>query len=664
MKPIIKPDTRIPRKPFLWLTAALVFTVPAMLGTLATWVPLLFLTALAAKFWMEPRNYRLRSPIWALILGAILLVAVFVSYGSIEGIEPGVSVVIILMSLKILEAHTAREFQVIVNVGWILCLCGFFLSQDLAIALCALVAFILLLVSLIEFHSASVRSGIWRPLRTGIKMLAQAAPLMVFLFVLFPRINIGFRLQLPGANATPSGFSGELAPGSVSSLANSYAVAFRAEFPDGRIPHPENLYWRGVVLDYGNGLDWRRSRPAPAALPRTSRRLPAGPGVRQSITIEPHGNQWMFALDWPGEAPVGATVAPGNYLWSAQPIRSQRKYDVTSYPEIADKVLHPRDRAAYLEVPVTISPAIRQLVRSWFVGAKSPTDITTRALGFFRNERFRYSLNPGEYETVDLDEFLFKRRIGFCEHYAASFATLMRVAGIPSRVVVGYLGGEYNELGRFFVVRQSDSHAWCEVWFPNKGWIRIDPTSVVAPDRLTLGLSGFLERRSTTSDASNSAGIVRTIARSEIFHQVRLAWQAMNYAWDTRILSFDQAAQMSALSTISSLGGSSISILMLVLIGFCVVGAMWFGWIQFRNRGTRDTLKRVYDKFCTKLAYHGARRNLSEGPADFAARAAKLLPDRSEPIREIIAMYVALRYSPQPDSVLKSRFKEEVRAFT
>src|SRR5438874_12915 len=147
-----KRDTRIPRKPFLWLTAALVFIVPPMLGTLALWVPLLFLTVLAAKFWMERRDYRLRSPIWKMVLGAIVLAAVFVTYGSIEGIEPGVSVVVALMSLKILEAHTAREFQVIVNVGWILCLCGFFLSQDLAIALCALIAFTLLLVSLVEFH--------------------------------------------------------------------------------------------------------------------------------------------------------------------------------------------------------------------------------------------------------------------------------------------------------------------------------------------------------------------------------------------------------------------------------------------------------------------------------------------------------------------------------
>ena len=658
----MKPDTRIPRKPFLWLTAALVFTVPPMLGTLATWVPVLFLAVLAAKFWMEPRDYRLRSPIWKMVLGAIVLAAVFVSYGSLEGIEPGVSVVIILMSLKILEAHTAREFQVMVNVGWILCLCGFFLSQDLAIALCALVAFVLLLVSSIEFHSGSAPSGVWRPLRTGLEMLLRATPLIVILFFLFPRINIGLRMQLPGSNAAPSGFSGELSPGSVSSLANSSAIAFRAEFPDGHVPPPDKLYWRGMVLDSGNGLEWRRSRSAPAALPRTSRRMPVGPGVRQSITIEPHGYQWMFALDWPAEAPSGATVAPGHYLWSAQPIRSARKYEVTSFPEIADKMLHPRDQTTYLEVP-PVSPAIRDLVRSWLTGAKTPSDVVRRALGFFHNERFRYSLNPGEYENPGLDEFLFKRRLGFCEHYAASFATLMRLAGIPSRLVVGYLGGEYNEFGHFYVIHQYDSHAWCEVWLSNKGWIRVDPTSVVAPDRLTLGLNGFLERRSATADVSNSGGIVRSLARSPMLHQIRVAWQAMNYEWDTRVLSFDQAAQMSVLGTLSNWGGSSVSILIAALIGFCVIAAMWFGWIRFRNRGQRDALKLVYEKFCTKVARHGAHRIPSEGPTDFAARAAKLLPDRSERIREIISMYVSLRYSAKQPSTLRAKFRQEVTAF-
>src|SRR5215212_10958327 len=230
------PDTRIPRKPFLWLTAALLFTVPPMFGSLAIWVPLLFLTVLAAKFWMEPRDYRLRSSVWKMLLGGLVLAAVFVTYGSVEGIEPGVSIVVILMSLKILEAHTAREFQVMVNVGWILCLCGFFHSQDLIVAGCTFAAFTLLLASLIEFHGRAVVRWWWLPLRSASKILLQAVPLILLLFLFFPRINFGVRLQTPGSKTAGAGFSGELAPGAVSSLANSSATAFRAEFPDGNIP--------------------------------------------------------------------------------------------------------------------------------------------------------------------------------------------------------------------------------------------------------------------------------------------------------------------------------------------------------------------------------------------------------------------------------------------
>jgi len=413
-------------------------------------------------------------------------------------------------------------------------------------------------------------------------------------------------------------------------------------------------------LDYGNGLDWRRNRPVPVPVRRSSSRS-SGTGFRQWITLEPHGNQWMFALDWPGDAPSGASVAPGRYLWSAQPIRSTRKYEVTSFTEFHDNELHPRDRTTFLELPPTISPGVRQLARSWMVGATNSADVISRAFAFFRSGRFRYSLNPGEYGSNDLDEFLFKRRLGFCEHYAASFATLMRLAGIPSRVVVGYLGGEYNELGHFFVVRQSDSHAWCEVWLPEKGWTREDPTSVVAPDRLTLGLTGLLERRSA---GDSSEAIVRRLARSPMFNQLRLAWQAMNYAWDTRILSFDQAAQIAALSTLSTLGGGSFTLLMIIVGGVCVILALWFGWVQFRTRATRDGLKLVYDRFCAKLARHGAHRLPTEGPSDFAMRAARLLPDRSERIREISSIYVALRYSPQRDSLLKTRFKRKVSTFS
>src|SRR6185295_13662525 len=213
------------------------------------------------------------------------------------------------------------------------------------------IACALLLVSLVEFHRGSDITRFWLPIRVALKILLQAAPLIVLLFIFFPRINFGFRWQFPGSRMAGAGFSGELSPGGVSSLANSNEVAFRAEFPDGHIPRPDFLYWRGVVLSRGNGFEWR-APTAPATLPRSSRRLPTSAPIRQSITIEPHGNKWMFALDWPGELlSGGGTLAPGNYVSSAAPIRSTRKYEVVSFGELADKELRPRERERLLEVP-------------------------------------------------------------------------------------------------------------------------------------------------------------------------------------------------------------------------------------------------------------------------------------------------------------------------
>src|SRR5256884_5850001 len=221
-------DTAIPRRPLLWLAAALLFTLPPMFGNLASWVPFLFLLALAMKFWMEPKGYRLRSTILKLILAAVTLGAIFFSYGTLKGIEPAVSLLAVLVSLKILEAHTAREFQVVVMMAWVLCLCGFLLSQDLAIGLCLFVAFALLIAALVQFHRGSSPGAFWLSLATTFKLLAQAAPLVVLLFLLFPRINTGFRLRIGDFHAAMTGFSDRLSPGGIETLANSSEIAFRA----------------------------------------------------------------------------------------------------------------------------------------------------------------------------------------------------------------------------------------------------------------------------------------------------------------------------------------------------------------------------------------------------------------------------------------------------
>jgi transglutaminase-like putative cysteine protease len=615
------------------------------------------------KFWMEPRGYRLRFAIFKLMLAAVAVLIIFASYNSLKGIEPAVSLLVVLISLKVLEAHTAREFQVMVLMGWVLCLCGFFLSQDFAAALCLLTAFALLLVALIQFHRAASPSAFWPPLRTACKLLAQAAPLIVLLFVLFPRIGTGFRFEFRDLRAAGTGFSDRLSPGSIASLANSSGIAFRAEFPGSNTRPAGPMYWRGAVMWHCDGMEWRAPY-APASISRAPNQSPSGNTIRQRITLAPHGARWMFALDRPFEIPRGAMLVRGDYIWSVQPIRKTRRYEVVSSPEVTRNDLTPYERKEALELPASISPAVRELAQSWVAQNSNSRAIINSAFQFFRTQGFRYSLSPGEYKKNDLEQFLFHRRVGFCEHYAASFATLMRLAGIPARVVVGYLGGEYNDLGDFFLVRQADTHAWCEVWLPASGWTRVDPTSVVAPGRASLDLNSFLDGRiaSGQMEPRRSAFLAR-LARSAIFSNIRLAWETLNYQWDTRLLGFDADVQDVFLSSIGIANHGPYFLIVEVLAIAAVMLVIYFGWMQLGTRSRVNPVKVLYERFCRKIARLGAQRHPWEGPSDFSMRAAQLLPHESERIRQISNTYISLRYAPEPDAIMLDRFAKEVSAF-
>src|SRR6184192_21590 len=286
-----KTDTSIPRRPLLWMAAALVFTLPPFFDSLAIWVPWLFLVSLALKFWMEPRGYRLRSIILKLLLVATALTTIFVSYGSVRGVEAGISLLVVLMSLKILEAYTAREFRVMVLMGWILCLCGFFLSQDFATAICLLITFTLLLVALIQFHRGAAPGAVWPPVGTTFKLLLQALPLMVLFFLLFPRINAALRFELRPFRSANTGFSDRLSPGSIAALANSSEIAFRAEFPGSSTRPSGPMYWRGIVMWHCNGMEWRAPY-APRDIAGTGGlpvQFPNAKEIQQRITLAPHG---------------------------------------------------------------------------------------------------------------------------------------------------------------------------------------------------------------------------------------------------------------------------------------------------------------------------------------------------------------------------------------
>jgi hypothetical protein len=304
------------------------------------------------------------------------------------------------------------------------------------------------------------------------------------------------------------------------------------------------------------------------------------------------------------------------------------------------------------------------LVQAWRAADPKPRAIVSTALQFFRTQGFHYSLSPGEYQRNALEEFLFRRRVGFCEHYAASFATLMRLAGIPARVVVGYLGGEYNELGQFFVVRQADTHAWCEVWLEGSGWVRVDPTSVVAPDRINLGLNSFLERQASAGQTQfRQNTLTRTLARSRLFGDMRLAWQALNYAWDTSVLSFDSERQELFLRGVG-LGntGPGALIVWSVGIGTSLLG-IYAAWMGLRARPRVDRVKALYNRFCRKAARFGAAHRPTEGPSAFANRAARLLPNESDRIHRISNAYVTIRYSAAATANTIQQFAKDVNAF-
>lgn len=666
-----KTDRSIPRRPLLWMAAALLFTLPPFFDFLAIWVPWLFLVSLGLKFWMEPRGYRLRSVVLKLLLVATALTTAFISYGSVRGVEGSISLLVVLMSLKILEAHTAREFRVMVLIGWMLCLCGFFLSQDFGTALCLLIAFALLVVALVQFHRGASPSAVWPPVGTTCKLLLQASPLVVLFFLLFPRINAGFRFELRPFRSANTGFSDQLSPGSIAALANSSEIAFRAGFPGSSTPPSGPMYWRGLVMSRCNGMEWRAPyTPRPKSPPSTSdvegsdavlAQSSNAKEIQQRITLAPHGARWMFALDRPIKAPSGAMLARGDYLSSVQPIRKARRYDVVS-SEFNRNEITADERAEALEVPASISPAVRDLARSWTVQNPDSRGVVNSALQFFRTQGFLYSLTPGDYD--DLEEFLFRRRVGFCEHYAASFATLMRLAGIPARVVVGYLGGEYNDLGHFFLVRQSDAHAWCEVWLPEKGWTRVDPTSAVAPGRSTLDLTSFLETRVASGQIGPRRNVlIARLLRSGVFTNARFIWQTLSYEWDTRLLAFDADVQDVLLTSMGIASRGPFFLVVEILLVAIALLAIYFACMQLLARSRVDRVKALYDYFCRKTARVGVPRDPCEGPLDFARRAAQSLPNESSRIRQIADTYILLRYAPQPVPGMLETFAKEVNAF-
>lgn len=656
MKFFHRPVSALATPPLVAVEVALILAAIPIFSRMAGWVVGLFFAACGARLLMNRPGARLPSlPMKALLFG-LGGGGIFLTYGVFVGIEPGLSALLVLVSLKLLETNTVRDFQVLALLGFFLALCDLFFTQTFGLWLYVAAVFTLLTAALIHFHRGPGAGRFGRSARLGGVLLLQALPIVLLLFLFFPRSRQAF-FQFSQPPLATTGMSDHLSPGSIASLALGNEVVFRAEFPDGNIPSMSAMYWRAGVLWRGDGLNWTHGPPrAP------DRRLGqlGGAAIRQRIILQPHGARWLFALDRPATTIRGASLEAGSVLQNDRTVQKAMQYEVISRPDNRETVLLADHRAESLRKPAYISPRVQALVIRWRTSHADDRALVDAAVRYFRNERFTYTLEPGTYGADAFDDFLFVRRAGFCEHYAAVFASLMRAADIPSRVVIGYHGGEYNARGRYVIVRQSDAHAWCEVWIKGDGWLRVDPTDVIAPDRLNSGLADYLANRAAANPANAPASAATTGWR-EIRRELRLVWDNLNYQWDLRVLGFDEDSQRTFFSSVG-LGDFRWAELTVTLFTgtALLLGALGL-WQRRPGRPPADPVGRGYARFCEKLASAGLPREPWEGPLRFGERAAARFAAHAAAIREIAALYTSLRYAPSPPP--PTAFLRAVRAF-
>ncbi len=639
-----------------WLTAGLAVAALPLVAFLPPWVPVLFVLLAIWRLWIEKQVAALPHLRWRLLLFMVVCGGVFLSFGTLLRTSAALALLIGLLGLKLLELKGQRDFVLTTFVGFFVMLTAFFYSQSLLVSFWELLAAPLLLAGLIRSQAGR---GSALPakdcLLRAFGMMGLALPVLIVLFLFFPRVQGRFGSGIGQNDIGVTGMSDVLRPGSFSQMTNSTEPAFRVDFPDGGIPAEPARYWRGPVLNRCMGLEWRRGD-----MPFSYTRLPdlRDNGLRQIVTLEPHRQLWLFALDRPIWWVRGASFNRGQTLLAHQPVTRLLRYEVFSAMEDLDPNVVRSRLVDALEVETPVSKEVVALAES-FRDPEGVSVTVRKGLQYFSSNPFAYSTAPGIYVAgaSGLDEFLFRRRQGFCEHYAAAFATLMRLAGVPARVVLGYQGGSLNRSGNYITVRQSDAHAWTEVWLGEAdGWTRVDPTQMVAPERLEFGMTRYAEL--SNSDISSEEMRERLMSGGEAFSlgQWRIAWLDLwdhaNFQWNLLVVGYDYASQTEMVRSLG-LGERLRSFQGLFLLsgaGFLVaVGVM--ALLIWRPRRNGDPLSRETERWVTLLSRHSGPRLAAEGFGAYVARSLPLIPHWKRDLLHAAEIYQELRYAkPAEDS--------------
>lgn len=632
-----------------WLCGCLIFVIAPHAQRVPWWLTIFAICLFGWRTYLAMGNRRLPS-VWLLLAVAALgMVAVAIEYRTLFGRSAGIALLMMLAGLKLLEMRSHRDATMVVFLCYFLILTNFLYTQSIPTALIMCAALVAITGALVSFSAPQLKPS--ASLRTSGLLLAHAIPIGLVLFLLFPRVQGPLWGMPQDAYSGISGLSDTMAPGNLAQLSLSDATAFRVLFK-GQVPRPRQLYWRGPVLWDFDGRTWRTG---PRKL-RAADDVEGGDGTFEyTVVLEPHNRTWLFALETAASLPPNAWLSNDGQVLSNTEVRRRIRYDMRSIvgarrttPETTGSIA----RATML--PPGYNPRALALAAGWRQTMQGNEAIMTHAIAWLRAQNYVYTLLPPVLGRDSVDEFLFDTKRGFCEHFASAFVVLMRAAGVPARVVTGYLGGDFNPRDGYVTVRQAEAHAWAEVYVDKRGWVRVDPTAVSMPGRLESGLAG----------AVPPGDPVPFLMRADAawLKSLRYNWEALTNQWNLWVLGYNTERQRDFLSRIGLTDADWRDLATLLVSTLGVIIIVLLAW-SLKRIARPDPVQLSWLAFCRKLAAAGLPRSEHEGPRDFSERAAQRFPALAAGIVSLTERYVALRYGPGRADAEVAEFRRAVRDF-
>lgn len=646
------------QRSMLWVIATLGIAMSLQLPRLPLGILLIAVAPLLWRVAAEIRQWKPMPAIWRYVALGLSLLLLLTSYGNVLGRSAAVGLLTVMLAMKLLETYKIRDARVVVSFSLFLAATQFLFNQGVMTPLYGAAVVATAMIALAHLHRReafaathhvpALGRSVYSELGFSFRILALALPAALALFLLFPRWSSPLWGVPESSLDARTGLADTMSPGSIQQLFIDDSPAFRVEF-NGPVPRQDQLYWRGPVLWNYDGEQWEanfwsrniEARERPEATPGS---------FRYTVQLEPNERKWLFALDYPVTVPSDTRLTMDFQMLRRTAVTQLARYQVTSNPDFVDTPnLSQVLRNSALQLPQGLNSRTQDLVDEW--RAQIPDDLAfaQRVLRHFNEESFHYTLDAPLLGLNAVDDFLFRTRAGYCEHYASSFTVMMRMAGIPARVVTGYQGGWFNEFGDYMLVRQSDAHAWSEIWLEGQGWTRVDPTAAVSPARVEQGSLGALSDPRHMLDF----GWVRT---------VRNGFDVMQRTWNDWVIDFS-AAEQARLFAPLGLKNVDPKGLMAILLGVIAVLSAILMPLILKTQGPRrrSPLQATWMGFLKRLEKAGVPSRPSMGASAIADTAAQSLPSNAGEIRHIAELYNRYRYSGSPPQFRE--LKEAVKSF-